>query len=139
LPDARSGVTLDRVRRLVAIAAVAAGALLVPSGALGGDTGTLKGVVFNTTCPGPCSYPPDPPRRYTGEGLTVRIRQLPDRQTVAKLHPSDGTFSVDLPAARYRVHAGVKGECWRGETKKRDVVAGEVARVRLHVYNACIV
>src|SRR5215216_4078101 len=89
-------------------------ALLVPSSALAGGTGTLSGVVFDATCAGPCTQPPPPPRRYTGEGLTVRIRHLPDRELVAKLHPTDGTFSLDLPTGRYRVHAGVKGACWRG-------------------------
>jgi hypothetical protein len=124
--------------RLVASIAVL-GALALPGVAPAAATGTLHGVVLNTTCPGPCSYPPQKPPRYTGDGLTVRIRQLPDRQTVARLHPTDGTFSIDLAPGSYRVHAGVKGECWRGETKTRDIVGDETTNVRLHVHNACIV
>jgi hypothetical protein len=126
------------VRKLVVTLAALGALLVLPAGAGAGDTGTLRGVVRDTTCMGPCTWPPPPPQNYTGDGLTVRIRHLPDRETVAKLHPTDGTFRVHLPAGRYRVHAGVEGDCWKGETKTREITTGELTRVRLHVYNTCI-
>jgi len=128
------------VRRLLIMAAVLLGALALPAVAVASGTG-VKGVVLNTTCYGPCQYPPPPPRPYTGPGLTVKVRSLSTHELVAKLHPKDGRFRVEVPPGLYRVRASVEDEwsCWRGEAKRVKVVAGAFTRVRLHVYNACIV
>jgi hypothetical protein len=101
----------------------------------------IKGVVLDATCYGPCRYPPKPLPPYTGSGLIVTIRSLPDHELVAKLHPDNGHFAVKEPRGSYRVRARVGNDpsCWRGEIKRVQVLAGEVARVRLHVTNACVV
>ena len=129
------------MRKPVLIVAVIA-ALLAPASAAAARSG-IKGAVVDTTCPGPCVSPPPPPPRYTGGGLTVKLRSLPGGELVAKRHPDDGRFRFRAPPGRYRVRAIVRDSnqpsCWEGETKRVRVIAGEFTRVRLHVYNACIV
>jgi hypothetical protein len=129
---------LAAVRRLLAVAVVL-GALAFPAVAPASGTG-IRGVVLNTTCPGPCQYPSSPPPRYTGPGLTVRVRSLDTQQLVATLHPKDGRFRVEVAPGPYRVRASVGdgSSCWQGEAKQVKVVTG-FTQVRLHVYNACIV
>jgi hypothetical protein len=134
-----SGI-LASVRRLLVIAfLLAAAALPVQAAAQG--TGTIKGVVYDTTCYGPCRYPPPPPQPYTHDNLVVTIRSLPDRELVATLYPKDGRFRIDLPSGPYRVRALIRngGDCWKGEAKDVKVVEGQTTWVRLHVYNACVV
>jgi len=128
------------VRRLLT-AAVVLGALAFPAVApASSDTG-IKGVVLNTTCPGPCQYPSPPPPRYTGPGLTVKVRSLDTQELVATLHPKDGRFRVEVAPGPYRVRASVAdgSSCWQGEAKQVKVVAGAFTPVRLHVNNACVV
>jgi len=118
----------------------ALGILAIPAGAGAKEATGIKGVVLNATCYGPCRYPPKPLPPYTGPGLTVTVRSLPDHRLIAKLHPDDGHFGVKAPPGRYRVKATVgESSCWRGETKTVKVLSGEVAQVRLHVTNACVV
>jgi hypothetical protein len=118
---------------------------LAPAGvspAAAARTSGIKGVVLNTTCPGPCRYPPPKPQPYTGSGLTVTVRRLPERRLVAVRQPTDGRFRIGVRKGRYRVKASVGGSepaCWQGEAKRVRVSAGQFTRVRLHVYNACIV
>jgi hypothetical protein len=133
--------TLASVRKLLVIAfLLAAAALPVQAAAQGSGTGTIKGVVYDTTCYGPCQYPPPPPQLYTHDNLVVPIRSLPDRELVAKLHPTDGRFQIEVAPGLYRVRAKIRdgGYCWEGEAKKVQVVEDQTTRVRLHVYNACI-
>ena len=133
--------TLASVRKLLVIAfLLAAAALPVQAAAQGSGTGTLKGVVYDATCYGPCQYPPPPPRLYANDNLVVTIRSLPDRELVAKLHPTDGRFQIEVAPGLYRVRAKIRdgGYCWEGEAKKVQVVEDQTTRVRLHVYNACI-
>ena len=135
-----SGI-LASVRRLLVIAfLLAAAALPVQAAAQGSGTGTIKGVVYDSTCYGPCQYPPPPPRLYTRDNLVVTVRSLPDRELVAKLHPTDGRFQIQVAPGPYRVRARIRdgGYCWEGEAKKVQVVEDQTTRVRLHVYNACI-
>jgi hypothetical protein len=130
------------VRKFLVIAAlVLVAAAPAQAVAHGSGTGTIRGVVHNTTCYGPCAYPPPPPQPYTGDNLVVKIRSLPDRQLVAKLHPTDGRFQIDVAPGLYRVRAKVRdgGHCWRGQAKKAQVAQDQTTRVRLNVYNACIV
>jgi len=131
------------VRKLLVIALLLAAAALPVQGAAGHDsgTGTIRGVVYDATCYGPCQYPPPPPRRYTHDNLVVTVRSLPDRELVAKLHPKDGRFRVKVPAGAYRVRAFIRngGYCWEGEAKDVRVAEGQTTGVRLRVYNACIV
>jgi hypothetical protein len=132
---------LASVRRLLAVIAFLLVAAL-PVHAAAGDsgTGTIKGVVYDSTCYGPCQYPPPPPRLYTRDNLVVTIRSLPDRDLVAKLHPKDGRFRFELPSGPYRVRALIRdgGYCWEGEAKDVKVVEDQTTWVRLRVYNACI-
>jgi hypothetical protein len=134
--------TLASVRKLLVIAfLLAAAALPVQAAAQDSGTGTLKGVVYDATCYGPCQYPPPPPRLYANDNLVVTIRSLPDRELVAQLHPTDGRFQIEVAPGLYRVRAKIRdgGYCWEGEAKKVQVVEDQTTRVRLHVYNACIV
>ena len=129
------------MRRLLIIAFVAAvAALPVQAAAQGSGTGTIKGVVYDATCYGPCLYPPPPPKRYTHDNLLVKIRSLPDRELVAKLQPTDGRFQIEVAPGLYRVRAKIRhgGYCWEGEARRAQVVEDQTARVRLHVHNACI-
>lgn len=114
-------------------------ATLVPTAfASAGTSSGIEGKVLNTTCYGPCSYPPTESPPFTGEGLTVSVKTLPDRVPFAKLHPTDGSFRLEAPAGTYRVRARVKGECWRGQRRDVEVTDGDYAGVVLRVYNACI-
>ncbi len=128
------------MRRSLAVIAslAAAAALAAPAATAAGNSG-IRGSVVNTTCPGPCAYPPPPPPLYTGDGLTVRVRSLPGGQVVAVRHPKEGRFRIELPAGLYRVRAQVEGRCWDGEAKRVRVYGDAFARVRLHVSNACVV
>jgi hypothetical protein len=125
------------VRRLLALVVLVA-ALALPPLAAGSDSG-IRGVVLNTTCAGPCAYPPPPPPPYTGDGLTVRVRHLPDGEVVAVRHPKDGRFRIELAPGLYRVRAKVDGPCWDGEAKRVRVYGGQFTGVRLHVSNGCVV
>jgi hypothetical protein len=131
---------LPAVRRLLT-GALLLGALAFPAVApASSDTG-IKGVVLNTTCAGPCRYPSPPPPRYTGPGLTVKVRSLDTQELVATLHPKDGRFRVEVAPGPYRVRASVAdgSSCWQGEAKRVKVVARAFTPVRLHVNNACVV
>jgi hypothetical protein len=119
------------------LAAVVLAVLALPSPAAAFDTG-IRGRVFDTTCYGPCSTRQEP-RRFTGDGLTVKVKTLPDREVVAVRHPTDGRFRVAEPPGSYVVRARVRGECWHGERKRVEVADGAITHVRLHVRNACIV
>ena len=136
------GGTLTIVRKLLVLIAFLLAAVLPFQGlANGAGTGTIKGVVYDSTCYGPCRYPPPPPTLYTRDNLVVTVRSLPDREPVAKLHPKDGRFRVAVPPGAYRVRAFIRdgGSCWKGEAKDVKVVEDGTTWVRLHVYNACIV
>ena len=129
------------MRKLLVIAFLLAAAALPVQAAQGSGTGTLKGAVYDTTCYGPCRYPPPPPRLYTSDNLVVTIRSLPDRQLVATLNPKDGRFQIRVAPGPYRVRALIRngGSCWEGEAKDVKVVEDQTTWVRLHVHNACIV
>jgi hypothetical protein len=115
-------------------AAVALGLAASPAVA---HRATLRGVVLNTTCPGPCASPSNPPR-YTGPGLTVRVRSIRSGDLVATRHPTDGAFALSLRLGPYRVSADVAGACWRGSRRRVRLDSGG-DRVRLTVENVCIV
>jgi hypothetical protein len=129
------------MRKLLALGAALMGLAIAPAVAPASEGTGIKGVVLDTTCYGPCRVPPPPPPRYTGDGLIVTVRSLPDRDLVAKLHPKDGRFRVETPPGTYRVRARIGREpnCWQGEARRVEVRKGDFTRVRLHVYNACIV
>jgi hypothetical protein len=132
---------LARVRKLLVVAfLLTVAALPVQAAAHGSDTGTIKGVVYDATCYGPCQYPPPPPRPYAHDNLVVTVRSLPERELVARLHPKDGHFQIRVRSGAYRIRAFVRngGYCWEGEAKDVRVVEGRSSRVRLRVYNACI-
>ena len=120
---------------LALFGASALGATASPSG-----TG-IKGVVLDTTCPGPCQYPPNP-RPYTGPGLTVTVRSLTTNKLVAILRPKNGHFRVEVRPGPYRVRARIAEErpptCWQGEAKDVKVTRGAFTMVRLHVHNGCV-
>jgi hypothetical protein len=129
------------MRRLVVVAALVVG-LVAPASAPAAGSG-IKGVVLNSTCPGPCVSPSPPPPRYTGGDLTVKLRRLPGGELVGKRHPDDGHFRFKASPGRYRIRAIVRDQnqpsCWEGEAKRVKVIAGVFTRVRLHVSNTCVV
>jgi hypothetical protein len=131
------------MRRVLALSLLfAALTATMLANASGAQASRIKGVVLNTTCAGPCGYPPPPPPRYTGPGLTVRVTRLRTGAVIATRHPDDGRFSVRVAPGRYRVRAWIESDasgCWRGSSKHAKAVAGETARMRLSVDNACIV
>lgn len=146
LSDLRSpedAATVAPMRKvLLALLVLASSVFIALPAAMGaGETTGIRGVVLDATCYGPCRYPPQPLSPYTGPGLTVAVRSLPDSQLVAKLHPTHGYFAVKLAPGWYRLKARVGPEpsCWRGEAKKVEVPSGELVRVRLRVANACVV
>lgn len=134
------------MRRLVTIAVLVGALGLVGAPALraaDSASGTgIRGVVLDTTCWGPCRYPPNP-QPYTGPGLTVTVRSLTTNKLVATLRPKDGRFRVEVRPGPYRVRARVAEDrppsCWQGEAKDVKVVQGAFTGVRLHVHNACVV
>ena len=71
----------------------------------------------------------------------VTVRSLPDRKLVAKLHPKEGRFRVEVRPGAYRVRAFIRdgGYCWEGEAKDVKVAKDQTTGVRLRVYNSCIV
>ncbi|HEY2774347.1 MAG TPA: hypothetical protein VGK20_09900 [Candidatus Binatia bacterium] len=123
---------------------IAMGAVLVLCAVAGADIATtgISGVVVNTTCAGPCAVPPPPPPLFTGDGLTVVIRSLPDHALVARLHPTDGHFGIETPPGLYKVRAFVGDPrmptCWAGSRRRVLVEDGAVSHVRLKVANLCI-
>ncbi len=128
-------------RALATTLALAALALLaIPASVGAGQASGIKGAVLNATCYGPCRYPPPPLPLYTGPGLTVAVRSLPDNRLVTRLHPTTGRFRVEVAPGSYRVRAEVgRGDpCWRGEVKTVRVRSGFTG-VRLRVANACVV
>ena len=120
---------------------VALSGLPVQAAADGAGAGRIHGAVYDTTCYGPCQYPPPPPRLYTHDNLVVTVRHLPDRKLIAVLRPKDGRFRVATRPGAYRVRAFVRdgGYCWEGEAKDVKVVRDQATWVRLRVYNSCIV
>jgi hypothetical protein len=128
-------------RALVSLVAVAWLAFTAsPVAAGSGEATGIRGVVLDATCYGPCRYPPPPLSPYTGPELTVAVRSLPDNELVGRLHPKEGRFAIRLAPGWYRLKARVGKEpsCWRGETRKAQVLPGELTRVRLRVANECI-
>lgn len=126
---------------LVVVGAMLA-SLVAASAVRAGNLTGIKVVVLNATCPGPCAVPPKPWPRYEGDGLTVLVKHLPDKQVVARFFPTDGVVAFTVPPGRYRVKAWVgdrKTEtCWVGSSRKALVVDGEVTKKRLKVTNTCV-
>jgi hypothetical protein len=133
------GLMRKTIAALLVLASL--GFVSIPTGAGAGEATGIRGVVLDATCYGPCRYPPPPLSPYTGPGLTVVVRSLPDNQLVAKLHPVKGRFATKLAPGSYRLKARVGQEpsCWRGEARKVRVLSEQVTRVRLRVANACVV
>jgi hypothetical protein len=130
------------MRKLLLIALLlAAVALPATVSADSSGAGRIQGAVYDATCYGPCQYPPPPPRLYTQDNLVVTVRHLPDRKLVRVLSPREGRFRVAVRPGAYRVRAFVRdgGHCWEGEAKDVRVVRDQATRVRLSVYNSCIV
>ena len=131
------------MRKLLVVIAFLLVAAVLPVQATAQDsgTGTIRGVVYDATCYGPCQYPPPPPRLYTHDNLVVTVRSLPDRKLVAVRRPKDGRFRVQVRPGAYRVRAFVRdgGYCWEGDAKDVRVAQDQITGVRLRVYNSCIV
>ena len=112
------------MRKLLVVIAFLLVAAVLPVQATAQDsgTGTIRGVVYDATCYGPCQYPPPPPRLYTHDNLVVTVRSLPDRKLVAVRRPKDGRFRVQVRPGAYRVRAFVRdgGYCWEDEAQGRQ-------------------
>ena len=145
-------------RVLLILAIVAAAAILAAPADAGKRSGQgpsgIDGTVFNSTCPGPCIYPPPPQPQYTGGGLTVQIRRAGDGTLVESLNPTDGHFRVRVrrgfydvsasiaqpqPAPQPQGNAAIPQSCWQGDSQRVQVRRHRFTRVALHVQNACIV
>jgi hypothetical protein len=120
----------------------------------------VKGVVFNSTCPGACAVPPPPPTLYTGT-VTVTVRRASDGVQVASREISDGHFRLRVKRGLYDVSSVPPNPptcrptpetvcplpaepmtiapCMTGETKRVQVTRHRFTRVELHVQNVCIV
>lgn len=130
------------MRRLAAIIAVAAAMLVAaaPAGA-GAEPGGIGGRMFDVSCYGPC-VPDQESRPYYGHNVNVIIRTLPERELVAILVPRKSYFGpLAVAPGLYRVRARFPRDeyCWQGSRRRVKVDPGEIAHVRLHVQNACIV
>jgi hypothetical protein len=139
------------VRRIclaVAVALVAV-ALAAPAQAGKGKRPSgIEGKVTNSTCQGPCIYPPPPAPTYTGDGLTVQVRRVADGRLMATVTPTDGTFRVKVKRGLYDVSASVTqptpqaaapGACLQGDTERVRVFRHRFTHVELQVGNVCIV
>lgn len=122
----------------------------------------VKGVVFDSTCPGACTDPPPPPAPYTGT-VTVTVSRASDGVQVASQAASDGHFRLRVKRGLYNVSsvppnpptcqptpetvcplaAGAQpmiiAPCMTGETKQVQVMRHHFTHVELHVRNVCIV
>ena len=89
----RHKLTPCAVRAATMLAIVAIG--LLPASAEGGKhrhkPAGVKGVVLNSTCPGPCTEPPPPSPPYTGP-VTVTVRRATDGSLVASRLCQRGAF-----------------------------------------------
>jgi hypothetical protein len=130
------------MRRVAVLAAVlATGAVAATAGARDG-TGSVRGRVIDTTCPGPCNSG-DQHRPFTGDAV-VRIRSLPDRKLVAEVEVAKSRFQAELAPGRYRLRAvpypdQPRPNCWESKSRRADLSEAETTRVRLSVHNACVV
>jgi hypothetical protein len=140
---------------------IVAGSLLAGSadGKRGKRHSGIDGTVVNSSCPGPCVYPPPPSPAYTGSGLTVTLRRVSNGDLIATLHPLDGHFRVRVGRGLYDVSAAVDAQpqptpqpgpviqsrvvmppnCWQGDTQRVQVRRHHFTRVQLRVSNACVV
>lgn len=114
--------------------------MFAPAGAA--EKVSLRGVVLDSTCPGPCAQPPPPLPPYAGPNLVVSIRDLGTGEVLRRLRPADGRFSFRVPKGAYRVRAFVGGQpqpnCYVGSQRRVEVGDAKV-RVRLTIHNACVV
>jgi hypothetical protein len=123
----------------------------------------VKGVLLNSTCPGPCAEPPPPPPVYTGP-VTVTVRLASDGTLVSSQAISDGHFRIRVKRGTYDVSSvppnppscepqpgqvcpaanGTQTKemiapCLTGETKRVQVRRHRFTYIELHVQNVCIV
>jgi hypothetical protein len=64
----------------------------------------VEGVVFSTTCAGPCTQPPPQPQPYTGP-VTVTVTRVRDSAQVASQTVTDGRFRMRVRHGIYEVSA----------------------------------
>jgi hypothetical protein len=123
----------------------------------------VKGVVFDSTCFGPCVEPPPPQPAYNGP-VTVTVQRASDGALVASQAISDGHFRIRVKRGLYDVSSvppnpptceptpdtvcpaqgGAPSKemiapCLAGETKRVRVKRHRFTHVELHVQNVCIV
>jgi len=120
--------------RALAAAAVLAATGLAASAVAADDidSGVKGRVTAGPTCPVE-RYPPDPACADRGFETTIRIRTLPDREFVKKVHTGEqGRFRTRLAPGRYRLvpRSGRNGFP-RCEPQDVTVVADRFKRVHL--------
>jgi hypothetical protein len=122
----------------------------------------VEGVVFNSTCAGPCAVPAPPEPVYSG-AVTITVQRASDGQQVASQAITDGHFKLRVKRGFYDVSsvqpnpnpqacqpgqmcpmdkarsAAVVRPCLQGETKRVQVRHHHFTHVELHVSNVCIV
>jgi hypothetical protein len=103
--------------------------------------GTIKGRVFDRTCPGPCSI--DGERRPFDGEATVEIYRVPGHELYGSAKVEDSRFHLLAPPGTYRVrvipYPDAGGNCWEGSSRKVTLKDTETVRVRLTVENVCVV
>lgn len=134
-------------RTLAVLALVLAALLALAAPAAAGPSiqeGTIKGRVFDRTCYGPC-YIDSERRPFEGEA-TVEVYRVPGHDLYVSTDVEKSRFQVLVPPGSYRVRVipypkadPTPYPCWQGSTRRVEVAAGAVTRVRLTVENVCIV
>lgn len=100
------------------------------------QTGTARGQILNTTCPGPCS-PDLEPTPYTGEA-TVVVRRVRSGEIVRRVAAKESRIRAELRPGRYELTVKIDDPSWESDTQRMRVDAGETVRVELHVNNAAV-
>jgi len=82
-------------------------------------------------------------RPFEGEAV-VRIRNLPDHKLVAEVPVTKSRFEAKLAPGDYRLRAVPYPHqpgptCWESKSRRISVETAQDTRVRLRVYNACVV
>jgi hypothetical protein len=110
----RAGYPVAVCRGAATMLAIAAIGLL-PASAKGGKhhrhkPAGVKGVVLNSTCPGPCTEAPPPSAPYTGP-VRVTVRRATDGILVASRDTSDGHFRIRVKRGLYDVSSVPRTRC----------------------------
>ena len=95
------------------------------------DSGVKGRITAGPTCPAE-RYPPDPNCAPRPVETTIKIKSLPERELVKKVHSGEnGYFRARLAPGRYRLVPQPTYELMRCFSKDVTVAKGSFARVQL--------